>query len=256
MSTSLTPPLSSPRHASVSSIRVLTAVLALLCSPLLFLSNRSAEATSFERMDGTTLYFKNDNGPLKPLKTSIHDIKFLRLLQSSEGGQPYAIFTGRPCSGCAAELAVYLMRVDGSSPPLHFVHPGRVVDPKKKHVLLDSRGFYGKCLPGIDEGYVAFQQERLDRKASLQKNVFIAELGKVMVREKLIERRAPSIKAVQPFLKARTCFELEGRNRLMLKKALDLSPRRGEEGDDENEESETDDIKENQTAQELPSQPE
>ena len=210
---------------------------------------------TFDRIEGGTLYFKGETekGTVKPLKTSFYDLQFLKLLRSSEGGLPYVLFTGRPCDKCSAEQAVYLMRVDGSSKPLYFVHPGRVTDPKKKQLVLESRAFYGKCLSGMDEGYFSFQKERLDRKKQMQAGVFIAEVGKTLVDERLIERHAPQIKAVQPFLKARSCFELPGKNRMMLSKSLDLTPRRGQEGDDDETTPEDDETKENQTSQELPS---
>ena len=146
------------------------------------------------------------------------------------------------------------MRVNSSAKPMQFVYPGRMIDPKNKQTLSDSRAFYGRCLSGKNfgngEGYVAFQQERIDRKSNLQPSVFFAEVGNDFVHERLIEKSLPKLAATLKLVKAKVCFEITGHNRVMLNKPLDLTPRRGGAAEDDLDDE--DEPKENQTTDELP----
>ena len=213
----------------------------------------------FDRAEGSVIYFQaasNGQTP-KPLKTPYFDLKFLKILtpENPTTNNPYVIFSAKPCENCQLETAIYIMRVNGgSAKPMQFVYPGRMIDPKNKQTLSDSRAFYGRCLSGKGfgngEGYVAFQQERIDRKSSLQPSVFFAEVGNDFVHERLIEKSLPKLAGTLKLVKAKVCFEIPGHNRVMLNKPLDLTPRRGGAAEDDLEDE--DEPKENQTTDELP----
>jgi hypothetical protein len=195
------------------------------------------EQVTFDRLEQDTVYFKAPEGaPLpQPLKTNLFDLSYLGILKPSEGGAPYFLFTGKPCQSCLDDKAIYALRPN-STKPTTFVSPGKIIDPKNKGLLLESRAFYGKCLPRRGDVYVAFQKERVDRKRGLQPSVFVAEAGKDYFDENLIERRLPSVKTTEQLVKRKTCWEIAGRNRLMLSKPLDLHPRANVDSDDDSDE--------------------
>jgi hypothetical protein len=198
----------------------------------------------FDRVEGTTVFFKAN----KPMRTTLHDLRYLGELRPPQG-TPYLLFTARPCQDCLQDKAIYVLRPEGGR-PTHFVYPGRVLDPRTRQVLLESRSFFGRCLSSSpSEVFVTFQKERVDRRRSLQQSVFIAEAGRDHLEERLLERRLPSLDRTLRAVRAKQCREIEGRNRLMLSKPLDLTPRRG----DDEERDGDDQTKESQTQEELPS---
>ncbi len=168
-----------------------------------------------------------------PLKTRLTDLSVLGWLES-DVAVPYLILTARECETCTQERHVYLIRVDGKQ-STHFVHPGRVVDPKTGVTLIESRTFFGRCLTGYGEVLVTFQKERVDRRRSLQQSVHLAWPGKDYLQEKLLERKLPGVHQALHFVRNKQCREISGRNRLMLSKPLDLTPR--EVIDDESDDS-------------------
>ena len=66
-------------------------------------------------------------------------------------------------------------------------------------------------------------------------SVLVAEAEKDHLTETLFERNGPSLKNVLQMVKKKTCHEIEGRHRIMLKMALDLPTKAGEK-DEEDEE--------------------
>ena len=198
----------------------------------------SAEV-DLEKIEGGTLYFKEG----KPLSTPLHDVQFLGAVRSPENQQPtpYLLVTAKPCSGCVEERSVYFLSRDGSR-SFQFVHPGRIIDSKSRAVVLESRAFYGKCVPDWNEVYVVYQKDTVDKKKhgrrykSVEPSIFVAEPSKEGIREKLSEVRSiGQLAAKQKFtlarVKTKQCTEITGRDRMMLKKPLDLRPRR-DTGDD------------------------
>ena len=218
----------------------------------------AAPPLAFDRVEGGTIFFHAPEGaqPPKPLKLAYFDLKFLKILvpELPTTNNPYVLFSAKPCENCQQETALYLLRVNSTGKPMQFVYPGRIVDPKTKQTLTDSRAFYGHCLSGKGFGngdvYVAFQQDRVDRKSSLQPSVFIAEVGNDFVHERLIEKGLPKLANTLRLVKSKVCMEISGHNRVMLNKPLDLTPRRG--GANEDDLDDEDETKENQTTDELP----
>ena len=218
----------------------------------------SSSPIAFDRFEGGMIHFLGGESgqPPKPLKISYFDLKFLKVLtpEAPTTNNPYVLFSAKPCESCQQETAIYIMRVSGGGKPMQFVYPGRIVDPKTRQTLTDSRAFYGHCLSGKGFGngdvYVAFQQDRVDRRSSLQASVFIAEVGNDFVHERLIEKSLPKLANTLRLVKAKGCVEISGHNRVMLNKPLDLTPRRGGAAEDDLDDE--DETKENQTTEELP----
>jgi hypothetical protein len=180
------------------------------------------------------------------VETKLFDLKHLGTIEAADGSPPYLLFSGRACQSCDQDRHVYAIRADGGR-STHFVYPGKILDPKSRAVVLESRAFFGKCLPGGRDAYVVFQREKVDRRRGMQTSVFVAEPARDHLSERLIERRQPNVKTALQQVKRKQCQEIEGRNRLMLAKPLDLKPRRITDEDEEEDEQ----TKENQTDQDL-----
>jgi hypothetical protein len=202
------------------------------------------EKISLDRIEESTVFFKAPEGTPAPapLKTKIFDLSYIGQL-TPQGGLPYFLVSGKPCSDCMDDKTIYALRPN-SEKPNSFVYPGKILDPKTRALLFESRAFFGKCMNSKGDVYMVFQRERVDRKHALQSSVYIAEAGRDSLLENLMERRMPSINATLKLVRKKTCQEISGRNRLMLSKPLDLNPRNHDEDveadDRDDEESETD----------------
>lgn len=167
----------------------------------------------------------------------------------------FPLVSAKPCKDCAHERALFLLpptspeRSPASSRYTLFVYPGKVTDPKKQQIVLDSRAFFGRCLASTDDVYIVFQKERVDKRKGPQSSVYIAtptlSSGMIRIEEKLLERKLPNLNHTLKRVKAKQCFEIPGRNRIALKKPLDVPPPPGS-SDDANDEDEDDKLKENQ----------
>lgn len=180
-----------------------------------------------DRIENTTIYFKaSEGGPTPtPLKTELTDLKYigpLRPLDSESGTPPYFLFSGRGCKNCQEDGAIYALRANGEKPTA-FVHPGRLLDPKSKGLLMESRAFFGRCLWNQkDEVYVVFQKENVDRRHQMQPSVLIATPGGDHLNERLIERHLPRLQDTLRLVKSKVCKEIDGRNRVMNRQKLNL----------------------------------
>lgn len=203
-------------------------------------------ATEIDKIEQGTIYFKSTSGEsLKPLKTKLYDLQALGSLQSaSEKDPPYFLFKGRPCEDCLQDLGIYAFRADGQNPST-FVFPGRIVDGKTRGVVLESRSFYGHCLyKEKQDVYLVFQKERVDRRSGLQSSVYIAQVGGTHLEERLIERHMPRIQDTMTLVKNKSCHEIPGRSRQMLRKPLDLKPRHAPSDDEDDDDANAGDASE------------
>ena len=192
-----------------------------------------------------------------PLETWLHDIQYLGALLSPDQ-LPVLLMAARPCTQCTEEKQIYAVRIDGAR-TTHFVYPGRILDPKTRAVLFEARSFFGKCRPQNAKAdlYVVYQRERLDRRRALQTSVFVAAPNRDFLEEKLHERQLPGIKHTLAQVKRRQCWEISGRNRLMLRKPINLRPKRDGDEDDQDDEDEDEEKspRPNESDVELPSAP-
>lgn len=211
-----------------------------------------ANGISFDRMENGVIYFSGklkDGQSVPPLKTGLYDLTYLGTLKPDEANYyPYFLFSGRTCENCIQDKAIYAFRPTGGKPTT-FVYPGKIFDSKSRALLIESRAFFGDCVRGRGEAYVVFQRERVDRRRALQPSVFIAEPGPDYFSEQLLERHLPSVNETLRRVKRKTCREISGTNRIMLRKPLTTPDRRNlDEDDDENDQPH-----ENQTDRDMSS---
>jgi len=186
---------------------------------------------NLDRIDGNTLIFQAG----KPLKTNLFGLKFLGVLHDA-GEPPFLVISGRNCKDCSTELQVHLVRRDGELTQT-FVHPGKVTDPKTGSVLLESRAFFGKCLPGQADSYVVLQKELIEKKRRgsrvrlTETSLFTAQPEAGRLSEKLTELRSVGSltsrqREVLGQVKANRCSEIPGTSRLATLKPLDVKNHR------------------------------
>jgi hypothetical protein len=192
---------------------------------------------NFEKVSGNSLSFKNDQtGKSETLKTDTAGPTFIAVLVDPESNNPYVLFEGKTCAACeASNVSLFLQRLDGKGKVTSYVYPGRITDPKKG-LVYEGRVFYGNCLPKVKAGLVAHQREGVDRHG-MQKSVLIAEPGPQYVYEVLLERRLPNVKTTLDLMKRKVCFEIPGRSRSVLRKPLNLTPQKGLDDEEEEDDS-------------------
>jgi hypothetical protein len=218
----------------------MNARLSILC---LFLATTAVAQASIEidRVENNVIHFKAAEGAKAPdpLTLQAHDLTPIGSLQPS-AGNPYFLLAGSPCRDCVQDRSIYVIRPNATgkgATRTSFVYPGKIVDTKSGVVLVESRSFYGKCLTGKGDVYVAFQKERIPRKRrgiSTQLSVFVAEAGPDRIYEKLHDRGLPRIEQTLRQVRAKSCFEISGRQRAT-KPLISLKPGASGADDDDDE---------------------
>ena len=161
-----------------------------------------------------------------PLETHLEQLRLIGRLKPAEPGAiPYFIFTGQTCSQCSEDPSLSLFR-PGSNQPTTLSYPGKILDPKTHALLVESRGFYGKCLGRVNETLILFQREKVDRRSRLQSSVLIVEAQEDQLSETFLEKKLPSLSGVLKRVKQKICFEISGRHRVMTTHKIDISPQR------------------------------
>jgi hypothetical protein len=205
----------------------------------------------FDHAEGGVIHFKpsalNAEGSPEPspstpvpppVKTGLFDLKYLGPLKTSGGTQEdpaYFLFMGRPCENCPNDASIYAVRSNGG-PTTGYVQPGKIFDHRSRALIMESRGFFGRCLRSRKEPvYIVFQKERIDRRRQPQTSVLIAEPGSDHMQERLIERHLPRVQDTLALVKAKACHEVEGRSRVMSSRPLDVNLRRKAQEEDEDE---------------------
>ncbi len=171
---------------------------------------------TIDHLDGSQVFFKSHSSttPIAPLDTKLFEVKPLGKLSPKEpSASPYFLFTGKPCLQCSFEKGLFVFKPNGGKPAA-YAYPGRTLEPKTKRVLLESRAFFGKCIPGRSDVLVFFQLERVDRRSSMQPSVLVAEAGKDHLEDTLLERRGPSLRKMLQLVKKRVCSEIPGETRV------------------------------------------
>jgi hypothetical protein len=188
-------------------------------------------AWTFDKVSGNSLVFKNDD-KTETLKTDTPAPNFIAVLTDPESNTPSALYEGHTCPSCEpSNISLFVQRLDGKGKTTSYVYPGRITDPKKG-LVYEGRVFYGNCLPKVKAGIVAHQRESVDRRG-MQKSVLIAEPGPQYVYEVLLERRLPNVKTTLDLVKRKACFEIAGKSRSVLRRPLNLTPKKGLEDDEE-----------------------
>ena len=174
-----------------------------------------SRALNIDHIEGPKIYFKTgaNSPPPSPLDTQLFDLKPLgKLLPPEEDAAPYFLVEAKPCLNCFLEKAIYVFGARGGKPAA-YTYPGRTLEPKSKQVLMESRGFFGKCIPGRGDVLLFFQLERVDRHKQLQPSVLIAEATKEHLEDTLLERHGPSLRQTLQLVKKKACSEIPGQTR-------------------------------------------
>lgn len=207
----------------------------LLLAPTIAEANPSFKVDKIEK--GQIQFATPEDGSPKPkdLKTKLFDLVLVGVIGTSESKTPpFLLLEGSDCENCEQDRFLYLIRADGDGEPLRLVYPGKVTDRKTGETVMISRSFYGACVPGKKEGYVAFLQEKLKRRRYLQSSVFIAEIVDGHIEEQLIIRRPPNVQNTLTRAKRKECFEVPGRNRKSQVYNISRPPEKDEEKETQN----------------------
>jgi hypothetical protein len=181
---------------------------------LLLTVNAPCYSLEVAKTEGETITFKEIAGTKAPppLKTDHRDITVLGFMTSKDGKFDFVLLKGIPlvpCNNCTAAPTIGFYRIDGGY-KTQFVFPGRVWDRNKGITLYKSQAFFGKCLDPEKDVYLAFQEDKVDRRRRNEHSVFIAEIEQDHLEEKIISKRAPSLKTVLRNVKLKRCFEIPG----------------------------------------------
>lgn len=178
--------------------------LNLLATPLLWtgpawsapaIPEKWPERAVVSGLDGSAVRFSVPDGgrppgPLELAPLGIREPQWIGVLDSEAGKPPYLLVSG--LSSESPERAVFLVRADGRIRPQRVTLPGRLLDPKNRELVFESRLFFGRCLGTQKyDAIVSYQRERLDRKRGMQSSVYIAEASPTMLDERLMERSLP-----------------------------------------------------------------
>lgn len=195
-------------------------------------------------IEGGSVRFTSPDGAVapSPLKISTLGIKEPQLmgaLESEAKAAPYLLLSG--LTNDTQDRALFLVRADGSMKPQRITFPGKLLDPKTRDLVYESKVFFGRCL--LKQKYdaiVVFQREHMDRKRGLQRSVYIAEAAPTMLEERLLERGLPSERMLQMKVRGKQCSEIAGRNRTFDLGFFSLRSRRGSEIADSDSDDEDD----------------
>lgn len=191
---------------------------------------------------GSTIEFQAPAGreKIRPLNLApLVEPLFIFWLRPSTEAVPYLLVSA--ASQEAGERSLYVVRADGGLAPQRVTFPGRVLDPKSREVVHESHAFYGRCMAGQEhDALILYQRDRNDRKRRLQTSVYVAEAAPGMLRERLIERRMPSLSSLQDRVRRRQCKEVPGRNRLFDAAFFQLRNQRADLPDDDEDDEKSD----------------
>jgi hypothetical protein len=147
--------------------------------------------------------------PLAPLK----DGSLIGWLRPAVEATPYLLISA--LAPDSSERSLFIIRADGKLKPQRITFPGKLLDPKTRESVHESRAFYGRCLSDQQhDALVLYQRDRVDRKHKLQTSIYVAEASPNLLTERIIERRLPQLSNIQMRVRSRQCAEISGKNRL------------------------------------------
>lgn len=240
-----------PRYSKSGLIGLLSFILTLTCWLSCWTVGWAAApgapgAPSFDHAEGGKVFYTSlpaaTGAPASShmLQTPLSEIQYLGTLEGLSSDLPYFLLAAKPCTDCSQDRAVIALRPTPGSKPDSFVYPGRIVDPKSGGMVNESRMFYGRCVPRLNgNSLVVYQKELITsrhRKPRIQSSVLIAEPGASHLETRLLEAHLPRIQDTLVYVKRKQCHEIEGRNRRMPSKPLDLNPRYEDTGDTDDDE--------------------
>ena len=130
---------------------------------------------------------------------------------------PYLVVAGVECEDCDATLSVLLRSArdsaftQGGRHAGWYAYPGRIDSYELDGLIMDSRLFWGRCLPGRGPGLVQFATEFDSTGTQRRKLVRVSEIRGASITDDSIVLSPPAPSAVEPAVRAGTCREVPPR---------------------------------------------
>ncbi len=250
-SPSITPSLAAPAPIVAAPISPSPSPLP---SPSLSPSAPAIQQISLDRTEKGKVFFKP---PAKepvppPFETGFSSLKLVGTLKASEGKNPYFLLEGKGCADCSEVSQLVLVR-PFSTRQSTFVYPGTIhALQANQPIVLQSRAFFGKCLPDREEAYIVLNTEHVDRKRRhagrrVETNIttVILEMQDDYPREQTISHRSAAqqksfLSKILAQVRTKNCAEITGQERTVMKKPFNLKTRDEEVDDDDEDDSKVD----------------
>ena len=148
------------------------------------------------------------------------ELSYLGQIPDGDRG-PFVLVAGVECEGCDAGLSVLLRSVrdpafisgDTSTERSAgwYAYPGRILHFDDGAPIIDSRLYWGRCLPDRAPGVVQFATDFDSAGRQVRSLVRITEIRRGRLVDDSILQSPPTPSAVQPALRAGTCREVAPR---------------------------------------------
>jgi len=139
----------------------------------------------------------------------LFQVEFQGFLATS-GRTPYLVLSGRGCTGCDANISLYILSPTG--PPSEegtarrFWISGRETDPQTGKLIRMSRGFIGECLPGPRDVFLSYDSI-VDDAGHWHTGLFVAKVVADTIAEEL-HTPPPPIATTVALVRSRRCHEI------------------------------------------------
>ncbi|RYD69019.1 MAG: hypothetical protein EOP53_27860 [Sphingobacteriales bacterium] len=158
------------------------------------------------RIADSTVYFKNGDKVVAP---GLYDVKFLGQLKNNKNAQ-LMLFAGKDCKDCDASNAVFIYSTADKKIVIPeyapYDYPGTEYDAADSTVLYNTRMFYGKVLPNVENGIIWYQNMLTDY--GYQKSVYLIKVEKNKIKEQLLVENIPSIEDTLKLVDQKACYEV------------------------------------------------
>ena len=160
---------------------------------------------NFNQPSGTEIAFTNGH----VAKAEVINFKLIDYLDSNEGNK-FIIFSGRGCTECDMNTAIYINAAEDKIYGLNsFEFPGTLKSFEDERLLSETRMFYGACLTK-GEQVVVFYSRFLNEKNKWQQKVDYFNFHGNHMTKNSTELPYKSIKNTEAFQEAGKCFEVYG----------------------------------------------
>lgn len=145
-----------------------------------------------------------------------NELTYLGRIYDDVGGT-FLVMAGIECRDCDGGLTVLIRSVadSGAEPvfptPGWYAYPGRLVHYDDERPMLESRLFWGRCLPGRGPGLVQFATEFDSVGERSRHVVHLTEIRNGRLVDDSIAVSRPSIATVRPAVAAGACREVPAR---------------------------------------------
>lgn len=169
----------------------------------------TAAKSSWEilRIADSTIYFKNGDKVVAP---GLHDVKFLGQLKNKKNAH-LMLFAGKDCLDCDAANAVFIYSTKDKKIVIPeyapYDYPGTEYDATDSTMLYNTRMFYGKILPGVENGIIWYQNMLTDY--GYQQSVYLIKVEKNGIKEELMVENLPNIDDTLKMVNQKLAYEVQ-----------------------------------------------